>query len=176
MINEKLHKIQTPAYWNAGSYTLNQIGPAVKQNFEARIITLYNLSQDKGFIEPVIEKQKDLYEKGIQYLKKAIYTKNFYTAFYDFGVKFCFNKNVFPMFNFNVSPKNITFTTEISAMELISHFDNMSTTPKTSLDHPIILKDIPNYQDLFGKGDFPNIVLYTFRLGNTEYFAYTITR
>ena len=39
-----------------------------------------------------------------------------------------------------------------------------------------MLKDIPNWEELFGKGEFPYMTICVFRLGNTEYFTYEIHR
>ena len=38
------------------------------------------------------------------------------------------------------------------------------------------MKYIPNWEDLFGKGEFPYIHIVLFRLGNNEYYGAEFTR
>ena len=83
----------------------------------------------------------------------------------------------FPVYRFRVNPKNINFETTLT--NLREEFENELMVDEVcqSTEPPIrMIKDIPEWKNLFGKGEFPFMTVYAFRLGNTEYFAYEIHR
>ena len=83
----------------------------------------------------------------------------------------------FPVYHFRVNPKNINFETTLT--NLREEFENELMVDEVcqSPEPPIrMIKNIPDWERLFGTGEFPFMTVYAFRLGNTEYFAYEIHR
>lgn len=81
---------------------------------------------------------------------------------------------------FSINPKSINFEMLITdvAEELNNHIvlpDNCGTGGDCKYKTGRVV-DIPKYEELFGIGEFPYINIRAFRLGNTEYFCYNITR
>ena len=176
---DRMSQIITPLYWNAGEITIGEFRERALRDFESRVITLYNKAEQfkdgLKFDANTTKEYVDNVTRGCELTIKALYSSAFYDIFRFAGN--CFNDHfTFPMYNFNINQKNINFYTTV--VDTRDYFDKVLYTPEEVCCNPkpkiVVLKDIPNWQDLFGKGRFPYITIYVFRLGNTEYFAYTI--
>ena len=82
------------------------------------------------------------------------------------------------VYQFHINPKNINFETLLTDVkDRFEHRIILRSQCESPVDDRIIeIKDIPNWKELFGAGEFPFFNIYAFRLGNTEYYTYTITR
>lgn len=168
MSNDKLMEIRTPLYRDAGTITLPMFVRDAFLDFEARAVTLFNLANSPD------GKYKDI--------KETLYTVRFHDMFTNAGYWLCLSKT--PTYRFKINPKNINFETTISNLQqefkeavLYGGVDpdvQMATNPTEQ--HIKHLEEIPEWEDLFGRGEFPHMVIRVFRLGNTEYFCYSITR
>lgn len=176
--NNRLQQIDTTMYQDASTTTLEDFIWHARRDFESRIISFYQMAKP----DPDSKRSADVtpeWENACDMLKKSIYTTAFYDLFKHFGV-LAKETAMFPIYHFRVNPKNINFETTFT--NLREMFNGMIIYPND--DRPICenprairyIKDIPDWEDLFGKGEFPNMTIYVFRLGNTEYFAYTIGR
>ena len=178
---DRMSQIITPLYWNASEITIGEFRERALRDFESRVITLYNnVEEAKNGIKlpcDVTKEQVEKLNKGCELLSKSIYSTAFYDTF-KFAGNYFNDLFTFPIYNFNINPKNINFYTYV--LDVKEYFDKCFYYPHEVCCNPkpkiIVLKDIPNWQDLFGKGEFPHMTIYVFRLGNTEYFAYTINR
>lgn len=181
--SERMIQILTPLYWNASEITIEEFRERALRDFESRVITLYNnvqyYKEEEGskLDSPIPQKCLEKYREACELTNKSLYSTAFYDTF-KFAGNYFNDLFTFPIYNFNINPKNINFYTYV--LDVKDHFDRCVYYPGEICCNPkpkiIILKDIPNWQDLFGKGEFPNMTIYVFRLGNTEYFAYTIHR
>ena len=168
MTNERLVEIKTPMYMDAGTITLDEFIRLAKRQIEERIITLYSIANKE------VGNECDSIEKH-EALKNSLYTTAFYNMFRYYGTMN--NKErMFPLHKFKVNPKNINFETCIT--DLKEWYDEMTITPEVCCNPKVLrfIKDIPEWKNLFGKGEFPYMTVYAFRLGNTEYFTYDIHR
>ena len=178
---DRMSQIITTLYWSASEITLGDFKERALRDFESRVITLYNKAEQfkEGikFDSDVTPEYLDKYNRGCELTSKSLYSTAFYDTF-KFAGNYFNDLFTFPIYNFNINPKNINFYTYV--LDVKDHFDRCTYYPQEVCCNPkpkiVILKDIPNWKDLFGKGEFPNITIYVFRLGNTEYYAYTIGR
>ena len=172
---DRMSQIITPLYWNAGEITIGEFRERALRDFESRVITLYNIANQDSCDKFVSEEDERHFNHGCELVSKSLYSTAFYDTF-KFAGNYFNDLFTFPIYNFNINPKNINFYTYV--LDVKDYFDRCVYYPQEVCCNPkpkiVILKDIPNWQDLFGKGEFPNITIYVFRLGNTEYFAYTI--
>lgn len=179
---DRMSQIITPLYWNASEITIGEFRERALRDFESRVITLYNKVQyykeEGNKLDGHIPQERlEKYREACELTSKSLYSTAFYDTF-KFAGNYFNDLFTFPIYNFNINPKNINFYTYVlDARDYFDHCvyysDEICCNPKPKI---IVLKDIPNWQDLFGKGEFPNMTIYVFRLGNTEYFAYTIHR
>lgn len=81
---------------------------------------------------------------------------------------------------FYINPKNINYTSTITDVrERLSQqvFPvKVDCCEGKTGERLFSVTQIPEWENLFGKGEFPFIVIRVFRIGNTEYFCYDITR
>ena len=176
-----MSQIITPLYWNASEITLGEFKEKALRDFESRVITLYNKAEEEKqgikFDANVTCEYADNYNRGCELTSKSLYSTAFYDTF-KFAGNYFNDLFTFPMHNFNINPKNINFYTYV--LDMKDYFYKCWYYPHEVCENPkpkiVVLKDIPDWQDLFGKGEFPHMTIYVFRLGNTEYFAYTIGR
>lgn len=169
MTNERLVEIKTPMYMDAGTVTLDEFIRLAKRQIEERIITLYSI------VHKETENACDTDEEQYEVVKNSLYTTAFYDIFKYYG-RISNKQRMFPLHKFNVNPKNINFETCLT--DLKEWYEEMSITPEICCNPNTLrfIKDIPEWKNLFGKGEFPHMTVYAFRLGNTEYFAYEIHR
>ena len=170
MTNERLVEIKTPMYMDAGTVTLVEFIRLAKRQIEERIITLYSIVHNET------ENACDTDEEQYEVVKNSLYTTAFYDIFKYYG-RISNKERMFPLHKFKVNPKNINFETTLT--NLREEFENELMVDEVcqSTEPPIrMIKDIPEWKNLFGTGEFPYMTVYVFRLGNTEYFAYDIHR
>lgn len=169
MTNERLVEIKTPMYMDAGTVTLDEFIRLAKRQIEERIITLYSIVHNET------GNGRDTDEEHYEVLKNALYTTAFYDIFKYYG-RISNKERMFPLHKFKVNPKNINFETCLT--DLKEWYEEMTITPEVCCNPKALrfIKDIPEWKNLFGKGEFPYMTVYAFRLGNTEYFAYEIHR
>lgn len=147
-------------------------------NFRNRVVNIYN------FIDSNIAKKTKEGIDNSEYIKKTLYSTDFYKVFDKAGTLIYHHDPemanlFFPTFDFKINSKNINFETTLNLREkiIILNKPNLDESIGNIIgDQIFCIKDIPNWQDLFGKGEFPYMTIYVFRLGNTEYFAYDIHR
>lgn len=179
MTNERLTQISTTMYQDAGTTTLEEFIFHAKRDFESRVLSLYQMTIDDNQKNFVNKEQESRYKRVIAELSKSIYSTGFYHYFDHIGVDLQ-ETQMFPIYHFRINPKNINFETTIT--NLRETFSGMTIYPDSpevctsSETHLRYIKDIPDWESLFGKGEFPFMTIYVFRLGNTEYFAYEIHR
>lgn len=171
MANERLTEIRTTMYQDASTTTLQKFIDHAIMDFEARVVILYNIYITCNESNKVIEKYKNCKD-----IKEVLYTTRFYEMFKNAGS--WLNVKQLSSYHFKVNPKNINFEMMITDVkEELEHslrpYEDEQQNPKDSIR---FIKDIPEWQSLFGKGEFPFMTIYVFRLGNTEYFAYEIHR
>lgn len=155
-----IRTIQTPVYVDASQVTLYEFISLAKRNMEERICTLYSIANKT--------RNEDL--------KETLYTTRFYSSFHQWG-RFNNHTMELPLYTFHINSKNVNFETTIT--DLKEWYSGMSITPDDTCSNPLVtryIKDIPHWEDLFGRGEFPHMLINVFRLGNTEYFCYSITR
>lgn len=170
--------ISTTLYKNANEISYESFVDEAIINFTNRVLYIYNLANKKT-------NNIDEANRRDEVKKKLFYTTDFYKVFqkaqYYFKTDYP-SSLAFPEYDFKVNPKNINFETIITNVkDLIeySHFSkNVEIIQGGEEDSKEIfdIKDIPQWKGLFGGGEFPFFTIYAFRLGNTEYFAYTIHR
>ena len=168
MTNERLVEIKTTMYMDASKVTLDEFIELAKRQIEERIITLYSIANKE------VGNERDSKEQ-YEVLKNSLYTTAFYDVFKYYGTM-SNKEKMFPIHNFKVNPKNINFKTCLT--DLKEWYEGMSITPEVSCNPKTLrfIKDIPEWKNIFGKGEFPFMTVYAFRLGNTEYFAFEIHR
>lgn len=182
--NNRLTTITTTMYQDASTTTLNEFIHNAKQQFEQRVTSLYEMAKvvdvDSRLFKDETDKLEYLELKKA--INKGLYTTGFYKLFLYAG-KRTKMESKFPVYHFRVNPKNINFETTLT--DLREYFNNEvyawldhrkdNLTQGTEKDTRV-LKNIPNWEEIFGKGEFPFMTIFVFRLGNTEYFAYDISR
>ncbi len=174
--------ILTTFYTNASEYDFDSFVHRAEQNFENRVVNIYNFAHEK-----LSENISSEHAGAIKFIKDSMYKTDFYKVFFEAGRIIPSYDNGFPAtlsyptYGFRVNTKNINFETTIHNVadrfnwgQVMRNVDPSSPWENPQL--PSQLKEIPNWRDLFGKGEFPYFNIYAFRLGNTEYFAYEITK
>lgn len=174
-----IQKINTPLYMNASEITLDEFIRHAQGDFERRLCNIYNFADERFFKGHNVELSEIERAKNI---KQSLYSLDTYRIFHDFGA--ILDKESFvPCHKFDINTKNINFTHLITNLKeiyrsdypMIRHYDNAQNEKDN--EHLIkTIKEIPNWENLFGSGEFPFMKIYVFRLGNTEYFAYDIVR
>lgn len=174
--NNRLKQIQTPMYQDASTTTLDEFINRAKRQFSKRVIALYEIAKDTNVRDFATKEDQLEYEATKKAIGKSLYSIDFYEQFWYAGQRMnCSLK--FPSYHFRVNPKNINFETTLT--NLREEFENelMAYEVCQSPEPPIrMIKNIPDWEKLFGTGEFPFMSIYVFRLGNTEYFAYDIHR
>ena len=177
----KMEKIiMTTLYKDASECNFDSFLDEALLNFENRIVNLYNYVN-----EPVEKNLTKEHAGALKFIKSSMYKTDFYKVFIEAGniiptYEGQFPPSLgFPSFVFRINTKNINFETDLHnvADKFAWGMQKRYIDPSSPFEHPEMpseLKEIPNWRDLFGKGEFPRFTIYTFRLGNTEYFAYTI--
>ena len=176
MTNERLVEIKTPMYVDAGTVTLAEFINHAKRQFAERVIALYEIAKDTNVRDFATKEDQLEYEATKKSIGKSLYSLDFYEQFWYAGQRMNYSLK-FPVYHFKVNPKNINFETTLT--NLREGFENELMVDEVcqSPEPPIrMIKDIPEWKNLFGKGEFPYMTVYAFRLGNTEYFAYEIHR
>lgn len=188
MLNKNAITIVTPAYLPAEEYTLDEAIDFFIRELDRRVYSVYNVIQE---VEEAHLNRMEVtidHAKNAEFIKKNMYSVGFYKAI-DSAAYLCKtsdNRPLFHNYRFSINPKSINFESCISdikerylrhdtpSLEDNEHSgyiceDNKSTKVWT-------MKYIPNWEDLFGKGEFPYINIVLFRLGNNEYYGAEFTR
>lgn len=146
-------EIKTPLLRQADQYTIGQYEQAALVDFAMHVMNLYSELKDK---------KSDMYSVGFyKTFEYEVYQKTLY-----------------------INPKNINYTSTITDVKkqlsqqvfpakVDCEYGSVDGKPYEILNS---VADIPNWEELFGKGEFPYLVIRVFRIGNTEYFCYSITR
>ena len=174
--NNRLKTITTPMYQDASTTTLDEFINHAKRQFSERIIALYEIAKDTSVGDFSTKEVQLEYEATKKAIGKSLYSIDFYEQFWYAGQRMNMSLK-FPIYHFRVNPKNINFETTLT--NLREEFENelMIEEVCQSPEPPIrMIKNIPDWEKLFGTGEFPFMSIYVFRLGNTEYFAYDIHR
>ena len=151
----RLIEIKTPLVVPARAASLDEFESLVFTSFEDRTVRIYE------------EFNKETSE---EYKRERLYTLNFYEVFNN-GTN-----NIKPCQRIKISEDNIVFETTIYPK------DNFKTKAEMKKDGAVCVEDkkditeISNWQQLFGQGEFPFIIIRVFKLGGIEYFTYSITR
>ena len=145
-------EIKTSLLRQADQYTIGEYEQAALADFAMHVMILYSNYYKK--------KNSELYSVGLyKTFEYEICKKTFY-----------------------INPKNINYTSTITNVReqlsqmAIPYKIDCGTNNHLLKEEYCYLQDIPNWENLFGKGEFPFIVIRAFRVGNTEYFCYSITR
>ena len=169
-----LMEIITPMYANASEITFDSFIEMAIADFEYRIMGLYRAAYPKEFSEHPIPEDDEKYAK---YIKSTMESIAFYNAFRDANILLRRN---YKTFTFKINPKSINFETLITDLQERLPMRKVVNVNEGQSDNTVkeivCLTDIPNWQTLFGKGEFPCMHIYCFRLGNIEHFCYTISR
>ena len=145
-------EIKTPLLRQADQYTIGEYEELAIADFAMHVMNLYS-NHSK-------EANSELYSIGLY--KTFEYEKCKKTLY--------------------INPKNINYTSSITDVrERLSQqiFPAKVDCCEGETGNREILcsvTQIPEWESLFGKGEFPFIVIRVFRIGNTEYFCYSITR
>lgn len=145
-------EIKTPLLRQADQYTIGEYEQAALADFAMHVMNLYSNHHK--------EQNSELYSIGLY--KVFEYEKSKKTLY--------------------INPKNINYTSTITDVrERLSQqvFPAKVDCCEGENGNKGILcsvTQIPEWESLFGKGEFPFIVVRVFRIGNTEYFCYSITR
>lgn len=173
-----LKNIYTTLYVDASECNFDSFVRQALMNFENRILNIYNFAHE----EVGYDLTKD-HAGARQFIKDSMYKPDFFKVFWEAARLLKTLPNPFPAtlgyprFDFNVNPKNINFETTLFDIEdRIAYGGKAQIDPDSTFETNDItdIRDIPNWKDLFGKDSFPYFHIYTFRLGNTEYFAYSL--
>ena len=176
-----IEKINTPLYTNASEITLDEFIKHAQGDFENRLCNIYNFADERFFKGHNVELSEIEKAKSI---KQSLYSLDTYRIFNDFGA-ILDKESIVPCHKFSINTKNINFTHLITNLReiyssdypMIRRYDNaQNEQDKQDLGLVKTIKEIPNWENLFGSGEFPFMKIYVFRLGNTEYFAYGIVR
>lgn len=176
--NNRLKQIQTPMYQDASETTLNEFIEHAKRQFSERVIALYEMATiaPSPNIKWNSENEKLEHSALVKKISESLYTTAFYDIFWYAGRRMNMSLK-FPVYHFRVNPKNINFETTLT--NLREEFENELMVDEVcqNPEPPIrMIKNIPDWEKLFGTGEFPFMSIWVFRLGNTEYFAYDIHR
>lgn len=174
--NNRLKQIQTPMYQDASTTTLDEFINHAKRQFSERVIALYEIAKDTNVRDFATKEEQLEHSALVKSINELLYTTAFYDIFWYAGARTEMELK-FPVYHFRVNPKNINFETTLT--NLREEFENELMVDEVcqSPEPPIrMIKNIPDWERLFGTGEFPFMSIYVFRLGNTEYFAYDIHR
>lgn len=148
-------EIKTPLLCQADQYTIGEYEELAIADFAMHVMNLYsNHYKDKN---------SELYSIGLY--KVFEYEKSKKTLY--------------------INPKNINYTSTITDVRerLSQQFFpakvdccEVETRKGKTSERLFSVTQIPDWESLFGKGEFPIIVIRVFRIGNTEYFCYSISR
>ena len=186
MLNKNAITIVTPMYLPAEEYTLDQAIDAFIRELDRRVYSLYNVVQEvEEASQYEKEVTKELYDAS-EFIKKSMYSLEFEKAV-DSAAYLCKssdNKSIFHNYRFSINPRSINFETCISDVKerYLYHTEPEVCCGKGNAEHTNkstkvwTMKYIPNWEDLFGKGEFPYINIVLFRLGNNEYYGAEFTR
>ena len=142
-------EIKTPLLRQADQYTIGEYEELAIADFAMHVMNLYSELKDKN---------SELY--GVGLYKVFEYEKSKKTLY--------------------INPKNINYTSTIT--DVRERLSQQVFPAKVDCGESITgerlfsVTQIPEWENLFGKGEFPFIVVRVFRIGNTEYFCYSITR
>lgn len=174
--NNRLTTITTPMYQDASTTTLDEFINHAKRQFSERVIALYEMANCDRETDFADKNQQLEYEALQKKIKESLYSTEFYEMFWYAGKRTA-NELKFPVYHFRVNPKNINFETTLTSLreEFRDELgvDEICMNPKPPIR---MIKNIPDWEKLFGTGEFPFMTIFVFRLGNTEYFAYDIHR
>lgn len=143
-------EIKTPLLRQADQYTIGEYEELAIADFAMHVMNLYSNHHK--------EKNSELYSIGLYKVfehetsKKTLY----------------------------INPKNINYTSTIT--DVRERLSQQIFPAKVDFcegktgERLFSVTQIPEWENLFGKGEFPFIVIRVFRIGNTEYFCYEITR
>lgn len=186
MLNKNAITIVTPAYLPAEEYTLDEAINFFIRELDRRVYSVYNvvLEVEEAHLNGM-EVTVDL-AKHAEFIKKNMYSTGFYKAI-DSAAYLCKTSDNRPLFNnyrFSINPKSINFESCISDVKERYLFRNMlalqecehGPIPENKSKKVWTMRYIPNWEDLFGKGEFPYINIVLFRLGNNEYYGAEFTR
>jgi len=171
-----LEEIKTPLCMNAADITLQEYTLRAINDFEYRITNIYNFA-NKLYFENQDIPEEDI--KLAENIKSTLYSTDMYKVFYSFGdlIK---KAGLFDINKYKINNKNINFIQSITnTRDLIKAMVlpcEIQSQDDGKLHQVKQIKEIPAWEGLFGGGEFPFMRIYVFRLGNTEYFAYDITR
>lgn len=173
-----IRQITTTLYVNANEQSFDSFVEKALLDFENRILNLFNYAKEN------INSANPQYKGAAQFIKESAYTPDFYQVFQEARTFIKTDEDRFPAklgyptYIFAINTKNINFeTTLVDIPERLAWWcatANVDTDSTFNTQDISDIRDIPNWKDLFGKGEFPFFHIYTFRLGNTEYFAYEI--
>lgn len=196
-MNEKLTKLYVVTYQDASTTTLDEFTKHAIYTFNLRTTVCYQVtskvyertindtstksqfSLDLGDLKFKNEQDKVRYIGAVTNIKNCLYSTKFYDSWL-FDAKTLGTAGLmFPIYNFNINPKNINFIQRIPDLkDRVECYCEMSRLEE-KCENPHHLQDIidiPKWDELFGKNVFPCMTIYVFRLGNTEYFTYNIGR
>ena len=186
MLNKNAITIVTPAYLPAEEYTLDDAIDFFIRELDRRVYSAYNVIQE---VEEAhlnrMEVTVDL-AKQAEFIKKNMYSVGFYKVI-DSAAYLCKtsdNRPLFHNYRFSINPKSINFESCISDIKerylchdtpVVEECEH-GPIPENKSKKVWTMKYIPNWEDLFGKGEFPYIHIVLFRLGNNEYYGAEFTR
>ena len=196
-MNEKLTKLYAVTYQDASTTTLDEFTKHAIHTFNLRTTVCYqvasklketpindtsnktelSLDMDLKFEN---KQDKVRYIGAVANIKSNLYSTRFYDSWLFDAHTISTAWSMLPIYNFNINPKNINFIQRIADLkDRVQYYCEMSRLEE-KCENPHHLQDIidiiPNWDELFGRGEFPCMTIYAFRLGNTEYFTYTIGR
>ncbi len=152
-------EINTPKIMRADQITLGEFEELAINNFDMHVTNLFYDKKD--------------------YVQSSLYNTSLYKVFVMEKCKL----------RFKLNPKNINFERIITdTRELLKRYKTVHVDDaclhvikclnekQEEKSNPICMNEIKNWEELFGKGEFPYLHILAFRLGNTEYFTYSITK
>lgn len=185
MLNKNAITIVTPKYLPAEEYTLDQAIDSFIAELDKRVYTLYNIVQD---VEEAHRNHKEVDTetyKVYDFIKNSMYKLDFYKTVDAVPYLLKDKGTVFHNYRFSINPKSVNFdfcATDIKERYIMHCGEPECTCSATQVEEcdktkkVWTMKYIPNWEDLFGKGEFPYINIVLFRLGNNEYYGAEFTR
>ena len=186
MLNKNAITIVTPAYLSAEEYTLDEAVDFFIRELDRRVYTVYNVIQEVE--EAHLNRMEVTQEQAetAEFIKRNMYSIAFYKAI-DSAAYTCKTSDGRPLFHnyrFSINSKSINFESCVSDVkERYLRHDTPSLEeceqgqiPENKSKKVWTMKYIPNWEDLFGRGEFPYIHIVLFRLGNNEYYGAEFTR
>lgn len=188
MLNKNAITIVTPAYLPAEEYTLDEAIDFFIRELDRRVYSLYNVLQE---LTEARQDRKEVTQEltdAAHFIGKNIYGTEFYKVVdsADYFCKASLTKSIFHNYRFSINPKSINFESCITDVKdrylnNCGTFDNEvecahGPIPENKSKKVWTMKYIPEWQNLFGKGEFPFIHIVLFRLGNNEYYGAEYTR